>query len=43
MNRLDYITTTPVSKRNAVEEPIVCKDGTKLSVQASETHYGVTK
>lgn len=39
MNRLDYITTTPVSERKLVEDAIVCKDGTTLSVQASDGHY----
>ena len=43
---LDEILTVPVGfpvpevgQRNGVVEPIVCKDGTKISVQASHFHY----
>ena len=46
MNPLEYlewIVSTPVQRRGEVVPPVVCGDGTELSVQASRKHCCVPK
>jgi hypothetical protein len=37
--QLDFIATTPVSRRKPIMSRIRCKDGLSFSVQASKTHF----